>query len=162
MAQSGMPDTTTGGSWETLPYLDRVWRLPQLPWAARTRLLEMHQAGVLEEGDLSLAALRSLNISGHGGEVMEKVLLDFWDLATSGQHSIPGTAGAARTANAAGTAGAAEQGTLRPAQPQHSPGWKNDTLLELLRGRRVRQWWPAVALSQLDTLWHSLVRIVVA
>jgi hypothetical protein len=155
-----------GPSWEGMPYLDRIWSLPQLPWAARTRLLEMHQAGVLEEGDLSAATLRSLNNSGLGREAMEQVLSDFRGLASSAQHGAPGAAaGAAQHGASGAAAGSAQHGASRAAagSAQHgapgaaagaaragaspSPGWVNDTLLELLQGRQVRQWGPTAALA---------------
>jgi hypothetical protein len=120
MAQRGV---TLGCSWEALPYLDRIWSLPQLPWAARTLLLDMHQAGVLDENDLSLATMRSLNGSGLGGEVLVKMVQDFWALAIAAQHATAGTS--------------QQQARLQP-----SPAWKNRTLLELVQGRQVRRWGP--------------------
>jgi hypothetical protein len=95
------------------------------------RLLEMHQAGVLDENDLWLATLRSLGSSGLGAEAMEKVLSDFWNLASTAQNS---------TGLAAGTA---QHGVPQQALCQRSPGWKNEAMLELLRGSQVRQCGPA-------------------
>jgi hypothetical protein len=50
--------------WESLQYLDRIWAAKRLPRACRTRLLEMHQEGVLECEELSLDTLTALNGSG--------------------------------------------------------------------------------------------------
>jgi hypothetical protein len=75
-----------GSYWEDLPYLDRIWTLKQLPWQQRPQLLETHTEGILIEGDLSLAALRSLGSSGLDREAMGQVLLESWELV-SARHS---------------------------------------------------------------------------
>jgi hypothetical protein len=132
MAPHDAPDVTLGRSWEELPYLDRIWRLPQLPWEARTLLLEMHQAGILEHDDLSLATLSSLASCGLGRGAMEQVLSRFWHLASAAQRSAGSATGAAQHARL-----------------QRSPAWKNATLLGLLREGQVRRRWPVVSVDQL-------------
>jgi hypothetical protein len=72
----------------------------------------MHQAGVLEEGDLSLTTLRCLDSSGLGDEAMRAVLVDFWNLASTTQHATAGTALHATTGSALhATAGTAQHAT---------------------------------------------------
>jgi hypothetical protein len=96
VSHRGVPDVTLGSSWEALPYLDRIWSLPRLSWEAQARLLEMHQAGVIDEGDLSPATLRSLNNSRLGCEPMDKVMSRCWNFASASQHSTGLTAGTAQ------------------------------------------------------------------
>jgi hypothetical protein len=129
------PGTPLGCAWEALPYLDRIWRLSQLSGEARTSLLDMHRAGVLEEGDLSAATLRSLFSSGLGEEATTKVLSDFCDLASEGH----------RCTDAA--ASAAQPGVPLHAQLQRQRGWKDGAMLALLQGRQVTRCWPCVPLT---------------
>jgi hypothetical protein len=131
-----------GSSWEELPYLDRIWALPRLAWPERTQLLEMHKAGVLNENELSVAALRALDSSQIGGEAMEKVMSDYRGVTGTAQQAT------ARTAAAAATGSTAQHRTAQHRTAQHrtaqlphiqrSRGCKNDALLQSLQGRQVR------------------------
>jgi hypothetical protein len=123
MSQRDLPDVALGHSWEALPYLDKIWSLPRLPWEARTRLLEMHRAGVLEEGDLVPSTLRRLNSSRLGCEAAEKVLSRFLSFASATRRHTTGP-----------TAGTAQQGEVQ----RLLSGWKNTALLILLQGTQVR------------------------
>jgi hypothetical protein len=99
--------TPSEEAWEWLPYLDRIWSCRQLPLRERSRLLEMHRAGLLLEGELTRATLRALNSCGLDAKAVRSVLIDFWQQLK-----------------------ASEQG-LSPSQSSHL-AWKDLKLLELL------------------------------
>jgi hypothetical protein len=81
--------TPSEEAWEGLPYLDRIWSCRQLPWRERSRLLEMHRAGLLAEGELTLTTLRALDSSGLDGAAMRTVLVDFWEVLSKRTYQDP-------------------------------------------------------------------------
>ena len=78
--------------------------MKRVHWKERTRLLEMHKAGILSEGDLTLPALRALNSCGLDAAVLRTVLPAFEELLSTW-----------------------------PRGEQLAGSWKSDALLGLLR-----------------------------